>query len=107
MILSKLDQVDIVPVEPDVSPDLFQKDVSKSDLVIMSQSTIGERKKEFLGSIKRASKGDGTSCILFVNEGASSDWKDYSSVKNVVIMERPFFPDDLLRLVAKEWGVKI
>lgn len=107
MILSGLDQINIVPIEPDVSSEKFQNDVVKSDLVMMRDSTIGERQKEFLDCIKNASKEKDVPCILFVNEDQVSEWKDYAEINNVTIMERPFFPDELLQSVAKEWGVKV
>lgn len=104
MILSKLDEVEMLSEEPGESMKKIQEIVKGFDLIVISQSTLGDRKNDFLKLIKAISKNQKIPCILFVNKGVVSEWHDFSVLDNVEIIERPFRPDDMLKTIKKMWG---
>lgn len=107
MILSQLGDIDFVHMEiTENMADIMDK-ARQSSLVIVSQGSLGEMKKEFhqmLSSI--ISKETGVPCVIFVNKGAQLLWGDFAKLEKVKVIERPFSPDDLLSEVKKLWGIE-
>ena len=106
MILSQLDEIELISEEAGESISKIEKSIGKSSLVVMSQSTIGDRKKEFFKMIRAIEKELKVPCIIFVNKGKMSEWKEFAGLDNVEIIERPFSPDDLLNMLKRQWGIK-
>lgn len=91
MILSKDGKIEIETMD-DQDIDIRGK-LYGVDLLIVSQSSIGERKKEFLGIFKEEIKKSGVPCIILAHEGKMADWREFEGAGRVKILERPFFPD--------------
>lgn len=104
MILAGVDDVELIGSEPSSPLSELMELSAKCDLVLMGLSTISDRRREFLRFVGDVDNKFKTPCILFVHQGTTSLWKDFQKC-NVEIIERPFFPDDLLVLVKRLWGI--
>lgn len=104
MILSKLYQVDISTWgEGESLPDL-KNQIATYDLLLAGQDTISDKKEELFKVLKTSASNERIPVVIFVHQGGSEQWKEFAGLDNVKILERPFFPDDLLMIVDKLWG---
>lgn len=105
MILSKLDEISLSSAEASDSISEIEQKALDADLLIISGSTLADRKGEFLDLVKKVSKNNDIPCLLLVKEGHISDWSSFAGLKKVKIIERPFFPKDFMAVVQELWGV--
>lgn len=106
MILSKLDEIELVSVEVQETAAEIRIRAKGADLIIIGQDAIGDRKKEFYQMLKGASREGPVPCVVFVRRGSKPAWEDFAKLKGVVLIEKPFFPDDFLDAVRRIWGAK-
>lgn len=106
MILSKIGEVESVVCEIDACAAELRTNAKHFDLVIISASSIENKKKEIGQTIKNLSKESEIKCVVFVRQGMKDTWAGFEKTKGVHLLERPFFPDDLLNAVKRLWGIK-
>lgn len=69
------------------------------DLVLFG-NVQKDKKSEISKKIKKIS----APVILLVKHGMIDDWRDLETDR-VRMLERPFFPDDLTKIIRKMWGL--
>ena len=95
ILLSKIYNIDITLgkiLEPSESI-LYHKD---KDLFIIDEMSINHKKNDILKIIKENPK---MMCIFITHKDKRDGWKEFPDLKNIKLLERPFFPDDFLKLV--------
>jgi len=102
MILSRLEEVNVIQSGSWEDISEIEKELGKADLVILSQSTIGDRKNQVLSLLCQLGK-DRPPCIIFCHRGSMKRWDDFSKLERMVGVERPFYPDDFLDAVKELW----
>ncbi len=104
MILSRLEEVNVVQSKSWEDTGEIEKELEKADLVILSQSTVGDRKNQVLSLLCQLGK-ERPPCIILCHRGSKKNWNDYSKLDGMVVVERPFYPDDFLEAVKDLWEV--
>ena len=101
-----LSQIDEIFLTGDVyeSFEGLKEDARRSDLLLISESTIEGKKADYLKLVKELSGK--VPCVIFIHPGTAPDWSDFSKIKRVELLERPFFPDDFLSVAKRLWGSK-
>lgn len=106
MILSRLGTIDIETIEEGAAIAAIKDHLKGLDLIIVSQNAVGDKVKELFDVFEAGFKRATVPCVIFSQGGNKNIWEGFAKFKNVAIIGRPFFPEDLLNVVKGFWGVK-
>lgn len=105
MILSMQGNVNIVDVGLNENIMRFEDAVRSADLVILGESSIRGRRDEYMNTLFKISKEKKVSCVIVAHRGSAPCKKELASIRNIRVVERPFFPNELLDAISEMWDV--
>ena len=104
MILSRFREVNITDINPEEGIARFEDIARRADLVILGEVSGRYRREEYIDVLAKISKEKKVTCVIIIHCGSAANVKEHIDLRNVRVIERPFFPEELVNAVAGFWG---